>query len=106
MAEMRAKDDALLGLTGNHHLTDFERAVTEIGLDHNPVLVVVQGVSQCLAAAQSPVALVILKDERHRVGYLRMNIQMLEQQFTRNDPFERERVRHDMKWILRVREEP
>jgi hypothetical protein len=105
MAEVRRQHDRLLGPARNHDLADLERAVAERAADHDAVLLVGERLALDLRAAQAPVAVVILEDERNRLGDPRVDVQVPQQLLAGHDPLERQRVRHDMERMIPVREQ-
>ena len=84
---------------------DLQRAVPEARPDHDPIALVPKGVLLFLAAAQAPVALVVLEDEGNRIGNPGAHVQVPEELFARDDSVERQRVRDDVQRMVRVREE-
>jgi len=55
MAQMSAKDDAVIGLPLNENVAHLERAVAEFAADPHPIPGVGQGIPQFARAAQPPV---------------------------------------------------
>ena len=105
VAEVALEDDRLVRRSGDDDLADLQRRVAEGRSDHDAVLLVRERVALDLAAAEAPVALVVLEDERNRLGDPRVHVEVPQQLLARDHALEREGIRDDVQRVVRVREE-
>src|SRR5215472_3958633 len=66
MTQVGTKDERLIAFATSNALTHLQRSKAEVRIDDDSIRVVCKTVFQILTTAESPIALVILENERNR----------------------------------------